>query len=217
LRHPFGDTMMGQGAASHRSSTSLFPCDELGRLAVAAPLEAVMTRRKVLVPLDGSDFGSSAFRTVGRLFDPASTDVTLVHVTPVPDGIPYTFPEPVVAGAQDPWSHAPYKQTLFSSQEWESTRAEVLTSMSDDAERLSQAGFDVTRVVRFGDPAQEIADLVEESDFDAVVMATHGRTGLSRAVMGSVAESVVRMVRAPVVMVHTRQPGTEPEPVQRFE
>ena len=96
------------------------------------------------MPVDGSEFASSAFRTLARLFDPVDTDVTLVQVTPVPDGVPGPIPEPAVIGADNPWHTAPYKESLFSSQEWESTRAEVLTSMEDDAERLERAGFDAT-------------------------------------------------------------------------
>lgn len=175
-----------------------------------------MRGRKVLVPVDGSEFSSSAFRTLARLFDPEETHVTLVHVAAVPEGIPGPVPEPMIIGADNPWHNAPYRDSLFSSQEWESTRAEVLTSMEDDVTRLSDAGFTVTRVVRFGDPAQEIADLVEEQDFDAVVMATHGRNGLSRAVLGSVAESVLRMVLAPVIMVRARRAETERFPVEEL-
>lgn len=175
-----------------------------------------MPRRKVLVPIDGSEFSSSAFRTLARLFDPADTLVTLVQVTPIPEGVPFVAPEPLVIGVERAWHTTPHKQSLFSSQEWDSTRAEVLTSMQDDAQRLEDAGFTVTRVVRFGDPAQEMADLVEEQDFDAVVMATHGRSGLSRAVMGSVAESVLRMVLAPVIMVRARRVESERFPVEEL-
>lgn len=175
-----------------------------------------MRGRKVLVPVDGSEFSSSAFRTLGRLFNPDETHVTLVHVAPVPEGIPGPVPEPMVIGADNPWLATPYRDSLFSSQEWESTRAEVLTAMEYDVTTLSDAGFTVSRVVRFGDPAQEIADLVEEQDFDAVVMATHGRSGLSRAVLGSVAESVLRMVLAPVVMVRARSSGTERFPIEEL-
>ena len=84
---------------------------------------------------------------------------------------------------------------------WSSTREEIIDALDDDVRRLADAGFEVALVVRFGDPAQELADLVDEEDMDAVVMATHGRSGLPRAVLGSVAEKLLRMVRVPVVMV----------------
>jgi hypothetical protein len=82
--------------------------------------------------------------------------------------------------------------------------------------RLAEAGYEVSLAVRFGDPAQELADLVDEEDVDAVVIATHGRSGLSRAVLGSVAERLLRMVVVPVVMVRPHDVGTDPAPLAPF-
>ena len=50
-----------------------------------------------------------------------------------------------------------------------------------------------------GAPSQAILDLIEEEGVDLVVMGTHGRTGLSRLLMGSVAEAVVRQAKCPVL------------------
>lgn len=50
----------------------------------------------------------------------------------------------------------------------------------------------------FGDPASELARFAEENNVDVIVMATHGRTGLMRLLMGSVAEAVVRRAPCPV-------------------
>ena len=50
-----------------------------------------------------------------------------------------------------------------------------------------------------GDPATEIVRLAEEEDVSMIVMGTHGRTGLSRMLMGSVAELVVRRAKCPVL------------------
>lgn len=58
-----------------------------------------------------------------------------------------------------------------------------------------------------GDPATEIVRLAEDEKVDYVVMGTHGRTGLSRLLMGSVAEAVVR--RAPCPVLTFKQPATE--------
>ena len=166
-----------------------------------------MVKRKILLPLDGSDFGRMAFRTVGRLFDHESTHVTIAHVAPVPEGVSGPLPPPsIVAGYGDsvlmPWRDRPgFQHPIYQSQAWVSTREEVIDAMDDDVRRLAEAGYEVSLAVRFGDPAQELADLVDEEDVDAVVMATHGRSGLSRAVLGSVADKLLRMVRVPVVMV----------------
>jgi universal stress protein A len=50
-----------------------------------------------------------------------------------------------------------------------------------------------------GDPAEEIVDLAAKEHVDMIVMSTHGRTGLSRLLMGSVAEHVVRRAACPVL------------------
>jgi universal stress protein A len=54
-----------------------------------------------------------------------------------------------------------------------------------------------------GDPASAIVKLAEDEQVDLIVMGTHGRTGLSRLLMGSVAESVVRRAPCPVVTYKT--------------
>jgi nucleotide-binding universal stress UspA family protein len=59
----------------------------------------------------------------------------------------------------------------------------------------------IERVLREGDVAGEILALAKEAPCDLIVMGTHGRTGLSRLLMGSVAEQVVRRARCPVLTV----------------
>ena len=54
-----------------------------------------------------------------------------------------------------------------------------------------------------GDPAREILHIAQDLPCDLIVMGTHGRTGLSRLLMGSVAEQVLRRARCPVITVKT--------------
>ena len=58
-----------------------------------------------------------------------------------------------------------------------------------------------------GDPAAEIVRMAEEEGVEMIVMSTHGRKGLLRMLMGSVAEAVVRRARCPVVTLKVRQEG----------
>ena len=67
----------------------------------------------------------------------------------------------------------------------------------------------VTRRIVMGDPATEIPRIAKEENVDLIVMGTHGRTGLSRLLMGSVAELVVRRAHCAVLTV--RQPDSTPE------
>jgi nucleotide-binding universal stress UspA family protein len=79
---------------------------------------------------------------------------------------------------------------------------------------LGAAGLDATSVVREGDPAAEIVAEVGRAGADLVVMATHGRSGLARALLGSVADGVV--TRAPVPVVLLRPGGHRMTGVRRL-
>ncbi len=68
----------------------------------------------------------------------------------------------------------------------------------------------VVRRLVVGDPATEIPRVAAEENVDLIVMGTHGRTGLKRLLMGSVAELVVR--RAPCAVLTVRQPETSETP-----
>ena len=60
-------------------------------------------------------------------------------------------------------------------------------------------------VVRFGDPAGEIANFSKTAHVDLIAMATHGRTGIRQFVLGSVAEQVLRIVDKPVLLLRPRE------------
>jgi nucleotide-binding universal stress UspA family protein len=81
------------------------------------------------------------------------------------------------------------------------SREEVTTALSRVAEELAGAAIHVQSVVRDGDPADEILDEVKKQHADLVVMRTHGRSGLGRAVLGSVTERIVKASDVPVVLL----------------
>jgi nucleotide-binding universal stress UspA family protein len=65
--------------------------------------------------------------------------------------------------------------------------------------------------VEFGEPYKNIVEEAEKEGVDWIVISTHGRTGLSHLVMGSVTEKVVRYAPCPVLSVHPSQAGkTQP-------
>jgi nucleotide-binding universal stress UspA family protein len=63
-----------------------------------------------------------------------------------------------------------------------------------------------------GDPASELVELAKEAHADLIVMGTHGRTGLGRLLMGSVAEAVVRRAACPVLTLKTPFPEAAAAP-----
>ena len=79
-------------------------------------------------------------------------------------------------------------------------RAEVEAYLRTTQQTLQEAGMGVEIVVRVGDPAREILDYVEAGEIDLIALATHGRSGLNRWLLGSVAEKVLRGSALPVLL-----------------
>lgn len=95
---------------------------------------------------------------------------------------------------------------------------EALTSYAEEAERraaeeklnrlqLPDPAISLERRLTEGEPAERILQVAEEIHADLIVMGTHGRTGLSRLLMGSVAEQVVRQAPCPVLTIKAPFPG----------
>ncbi len=174
-----------------------------------------MGNTTVLVPLDGSDFSRQVVPVVLRLFDPGRHDLTLLRVAPTPEGIGTPPPRALVL---DGWvlggaDAAGGPHPIFQSQVWDALKTDLETRLRPDVETLERAGFPVRTLVRFGDPAEEIVAVAAGEGVDMVVIATHGRSGLRRALMGSVAETVLRRVAIPVMMVRPQPlevPDTAP-------
>ena len=95
------------------------------------------------------------------------------------------------------------------SQSWtagKETMREILTKDGQKAtskvKELGEAsGVDIKEVLLEGHPSKEIIDFAENNDIDLIVMGTLGKTGLDRFLMGSVAETVVRNSKVPVLVV----------------
>jgi nucleotide-binding universal stress UspA family protein len=165
---------------------------------------------KALIPIDGSEFSQSVFGDVKKLLSPNMYSLTLLEVAPIPEeleevrnGVPATWAAQVGYGkVSDEMRRAlEPDRSAFIDRAWQDNERKVLTTMDDARAQLERAGFNVETAVCFGDPADEISDFVNYRHMDIVVMATHGRSGLGRVVMGSVAEKVLRSLHVPVMMV----------------
>ena len=77
----------------------------------------------------------------------------------------------------------------------------------EDVERLTPTDVDVEHTVSEGAPSTQIVQCAREADCDVVVMGTHGRGGLNRLLLGSVAEHVVRSSSVPVLTVRVGENG----------
>jgi nucleotide-binding universal stress UspA family protein len=140
-----------------------------------------MTIQTLLIPTDGSDRATAAAR---RGFDLATQLEATVRVLSVADSS-------IATGAGYSGDSASIRERLRE------TAAERAESLRADAE---ERGLKATAAVREGIPANEIVDDADERA-DVVVMGTAGRGTVARAVVGSVADKVVRTASVPVVTV----------------
>jgi nucleotide-binding universal stress UspA family protein len=173
-----------------------------------------MKTYKVLVPLDGSALSRQIVGHVQRLFHPADCELIILRVTEPPEGLIANPPRPVSMAWRTPLHESLHDAKLsrhptYASQVWENVRAMAESELLPDIRALKEAGYAVSVLIQSGDPARTIADVAERQAVDVVAMATHGRTGLSRLVLGSVAEAVLRELTVPLILVHPFQAGLE--------
>ncbi len=135
-----------------------------------------MTTR-ILVPLDGSTTAEAVLETMYRFAALLQAEVTLLQVQ-------------VDAGVL----------SYVNARETYEGNAYLKVQMLAFAEK----GISARQVIRTGNPAEEIVDYARVNQMDLIAMSTHGRTGLQRALLGSVAESVVRHSPVPVLLVPVR-------------
>jgi glycine betaine transporter len=78
---------------------------------------------------------------------------------------------------------------------------QAVATLAEFVARNVDPDMKLTQIVRSGQPATEIRKFSQEENVDLIIMATHGRTGVKHALMGSVAEKVVRVSAVPVLTV----------------
>ncbi|MCB0160502.1 MAG: hypothetical protein KDD83_20360, partial [Caldilineaceae bacterium] len=119
-----------------------------------------MAKRKVLIPLDGSEFSRQIVPVVRNFFEPRDVVLVLMRVAYAPAVSPEVLPADVyvsgvpMAGSYDAYSRAIESGYNSLEQEREAYRAELHDSLRIEAERLRAVGYTVTTEVQFGDPAQ---------------------------------------------------------------
>lgn len=144
--------------------------------------------KQILVPIDFSTYAEQALDYAVMLAHQLGATVHLVNAVGVP-----------ALGA--PEIGLAYAASMIETIIVENRKAlDKLAATYRDGGTIGQA------IVRNGDPRDVILQTAEEIGADLIVMGTHGRRGLSRALIGSVAEMVVRTSPIPVLTVRGRKP-----------
>jgi nucleotide-binding universal stress UspA family protein len=169
--------------------------------------------KKVLVPLDGSELAEAVLPYVEDLGKRCTAKVILLQVvatSPTRTTATHQFPKDDMFIAFSPESAERVtivNHPIYREQEIASLQAEAEQSLADAKERLSKAGLETHIEVLFGQPANKIVEYAMKEDIDLIAMATHGRSGFSRWVFGSVAEKVLRATALPILLI--RPPGAD--------
>lgn len=140
--------------------------------------------KKIMVATDGSEQVKKAVDTAIEIAKLSETKLYAVHVV----------------------SMGLLSITLYTDEEWRKALQEQLTvegkaatAYVEDAGRA--ANVEVESVILEGSPAEEIIGFAEKNDVDLIVMGTHGMSGITRFLLGSVAEKVVRHSSKKVLVV----------------
>jgi nucleotide-binding universal stress UspA family protein len=177
------DLRDGAGCATAGSPSARFACVAWVGSPVAVLERMPRSIERILVPHDFSETADAALAMALDLAEKMRARVTILHAYEVPT---YVFPESVVATAD-----------LVGQ-----IRGAAEEALANLKERTQRPGVQVDTTLRQGVAWSEINQAAKELGSDLVVMGTHGRRGFSRALIGSVAEKVVRTAPCPVLTVH---------------
>jgi len=142
--------------------------------------------KKILVPLDGSDLAQRALVQAEQLAKTFGAEILLFQVVPF---MPiYGSPEMVTPLIVD-----------------EKQKESVERYLAGLAEKLKEKGLRVTTAVKTGQQvALEIIDFAKENGVDLIAMCTHGRSGITRWVLGSVTLKVLTRGETPILLIRAK-------------
>lgn len=145
-----------------------------------------MTAQHILVPLDFSAYADQALAYAIELAQTLQARLTLLHAV-----------DTMLWGVSQ-------EEAMVPPSVWEDMEAGIAESMENLLKRVHGAGLRGETLIIHGTPFDTIVNTAKEKDVDLIVMGTHGRTGLTHVLMGSVAERVIRLAPCPVLVTRGR-------------
>lgn len=140
--------------------------------------------RVILVPTDFGEPSEAALRTAIEYAQVFGSEIVLMHAYEIPV---MGFPDGAV---------------IATAELTDSLMEAAHAGLDQQVKANEGCGVTLRSVVKEGDPYRMINDAAAEVGAGLIVLGTHGRRGLSRALLGSVAEKVVRTANVPVLVVH---------------
>jgi nucleotide-binding universal stress UspA family protein len=143
--------------------------------------------KRILVPLDGSLLAERALPPATSLAGKFGSEIILLRVLDVST---LTLPT---------WHLEAPPNWIVEAHEH--VHEEVENYLKTQQDQLHQQGFEVRTLLRGASPAEGILETAETQEVDLIVMSTHGRSGLTRWALGSVADKVMCHSHCPVLLV----------------
>ena len=147
----------------------------------------------ILIPTDGSDVAENA---IEHALDLAERYDATIHAL-------YVVDTDAMDLSLGPEQVDRIRAGQFGEMEDLERRARRATERV--ATRGDERGVDVLEEIVAGQPHRQIANYAEKNDVDLIVIGSHGRSGVRRALLGSVTERVLRTTRTPVLVVDVRE------------
>ena len=147
---------------------------------------------RILAPSDFSSHSHEALRYACGLAERFGAELHVIHV--LSEIVP-TGPDPLLMPVMPP-------------QFYEEDEKRAAETLKDQIKPDWGTPGSVKTAVCWGAPAEAIVDYAAENQVDLLVIATHGRTGLSHVLLGSVAERIVREAPCPVLSIRSAPAGT---------
>ena len=159
--------------------------------------------KHILVPLDGSELSEKAIEHVQRLVG-KEAEISLLVTVDSPEYTAYSM-----YGTQPIAQVAPVSTGFDYQALADQMVAQSRAYLERIAADLKQSGYKVTQYVEIGFPAELIVEMAQKLGVDAIVMSTHGRSGLSRWILGSVTSKVLGAAPCPVYVIPRDKPTQE--------
>ncbi len=152
--------------------------------------------KHILLPLDGSELAEKSLEYVDKLAEKGA-EITLLMAVDPPEALAYSLygSQIVTAGPIIEQPLLDYK--IISENMLEQAKAYLATK----AEALQKAGYVVTTRIDYGYAADLIVETSEKEGIDAIVICTHGRSGFSRWILGSVTQKILSAAVCPVFVI----------------
>lgn len=150
-----------------------------------------MTIKKVLVPIDFSDYSKSALRYAVNFAKSFNAEIILIYVV-----------EPIIYPPD--FSMGQIAMPTINT-DWDNRAKEELDKLAKN--EITSNG-NVKTIIKTGKPFAEIIETAKEEDIDLIIISTHGHSGVEYILFGSTAEKVVRKAPCPVLTLR--------EPIKGF-